>query len=199
MISGIPYARIVTIAHVLSSVLAVLSGFLLVGLVGAGSLDIGRDLPLSSLVAVILGGVTFGSGKGGSLGPAVAAFMLTFSFNLLTSLGIGEPGKLMLQGAIIALAATRRNPELVKMERRMPHVMQEAEPFFFNGNDIAVLVLHGFTGTTQSVRYLGQELHRRYGLRSVVPAWLDTARHQMTWQRPAFTIGSLRAKRRSMN
>ncbi|MDN5005586.1 alpha/beta hydrolase [Bradyrhizobium sp. GCM10027634] len=45
----------------------------------------------------------------------------------------------------------------------MPRVMQEAEPFFFNGNDIAVLVLHGFTGTTQSMRYFGQELHRRYG------------------------------------
>ena len=45
----------------------------------------------------------------------------------------------------------------------MPRVMKEAEPFFFDGNDIAVLVLHGFTGTTQSVRYFGQELHRRYG------------------------------------
>jgi ribose transport system permease protein len=108
LMSGIPYIRIVTIAHILSSLLAVFSGFVLVGFVGAGSLDIGRDLPLSSLVAVILGGVTFGSGKGGTLGPAVAAFMLTFSFNLLTSLGIGEPGKMMLQGAIIALAAARR-------------------------------------------------------------------------------------------
>jgi len=111
LMSGIPYVRVVTIAHILSSLLAVFSGFVLIGFVGAGSLDIGRDLPLSSLVAVILGGVTFGSGKGGSLGPAVAAFMLTFSFNLLTSLGIGEPGRLMLQGAIIALAATRRNPD----------------------------------------------------------------------------------------
>lgn len=107
--SGIPYVRIVTIVHVLSSLLAVFSGFVLVGFVGSGSLDIGRDLPLTSLVAVILGGLTFGSGKGGALGPAVAAFMLTFSFNLLTSLGIGEPGKLMMQGAIIALAAARRN------------------------------------------------------------------------------------------
>jgi ribose transport system permease protein len=111
LMSGIPYVRIVTIVHILSSLLAVFSGFVLIGFVGAGSLDIGRDLPLSSLVAVILGGVTFGSGRGGSLGPAVAAFMLTFSFNLLTSLGIGEPGKLMLQGAIIALAATRRSPD----------------------------------------------------------------------------------------
>jgi ribose transport system permease protein len=107
--SGIPYIRVVTIVHVLSSLFAVFSAFMLVGFVGSGSLDIGQDLPLSSLVVVILGGVGFGSGKGGQIGPAVAAFMLTFSFNLLTSLGIGEPEKLMIQGAIVALAAARRN------------------------------------------------------------------------------------------
>ena len=54
---------------------------------------------------MILGGVTFGSGKGGVLGPTVAALMLTFTFNLLTSLGLGEPAKLMLQGIIIGVAA----------------------------------------------------------------------------------------------
>ncbi|WP_088624726.1 ABC transporter permease [Oceanicola sp. 22II-s10i] len=104
-VSGIPYIRVLTVVHVMSSLFAVASGLLLVGFVGVGSMDIGSDLALNSLAAVILGGVTFGSGKGGVLGPAVAAFMLTFSFNLLTSLGLGEPGKLMLQGAIIAVAA----------------------------------------------------------------------------------------------
>ena len=111
--SGIPYVRVVTTVHVMSSLFAVFSAFLLLGSVGVGSMNIGRDLALNSLAAVILGGVTFGSGKGGVVGPATAAFMLTFSFNLLTSLGLGEPGKLMIQGAIIALAAmiyaARRN------------------------------------------------------------------------------------------
>ncbi len=111
--SGIPYIRVVSMVHILSSLFAVFSGLLLVGFVGVGSMDIGSDLALNSLAAVILGGVTFGAGKGGVLGPAVAAFMLTFSFNLLTSLGLGEPGKLMIQGAIIAVAAmfyaSRRN------------------------------------------------------------------------------------------
>ena len=35
-------------------------------------------------------------------------------------------------------------------------LMQGAEPFFFPGNDVGVLVCHGFTGTTQSMRPLGQ-------------------------------------------
>ena len=103
--SGVPYVRLVYVAHITSSLFAVLSAFLLLGFVGFGSLSIGSDLALNSLAAVILGGVTFGSGRGGVLGPAVAAFMLMFIFNLLTSFGLGEPGKQMAQGGIIALAA----------------------------------------------------------------------------------------------
>lgn len=38
-------------------------------------------------------------------------------------------------------------------------IMPGAEPFFFKGNDIGVLLCHGFTGTTQSMRYLGQQLN----------------------------------------
>ncbi len=37
-------------------------------------------------------------------------------------------------------------------------VKQGAEPFYCEGNKIGVLVLHGFTGSTQSMRYLGEQL-----------------------------------------
>jgi carboxylesterase len=40
-------------------------------------------------------------------------------------------------------------------------VLPGAEPFLFRGNDVGVLLSHGFTGTTQSLRYLGEQLHRR--------------------------------------
>jgi ribose transport system permease protein len=104
-LSGIPHLRVIFVAHVLSALISVLCGFILVGFVGVGSTTLGQDLALNSLAAAILGGVNFGNGKGGMLGPAVAAFMLTFLFNFLTSLGLGEAGRLMLQGAIIAGAA----------------------------------------------------------------------------------------------
>lgn len=45
----------------------------------------------------------------------------------------------------------------------MVALMKEAEPFSFAGSDIGVLVIHGFTGTTQSMRHLGTELHKRFG------------------------------------
>ncbi len=104
-LSGLPHLRVIFTGHVVSALVSVLCGFILVGFVGKGSITLGQDLALNSLAAAILGGVNFGSGKGGMAGPAVAAFMLTFLFNFLTSLGMGEPGRLMLQGAIIAAAA----------------------------------------------------------------------------------------------
>ena len=139
--SGVPYVRVVYAAHILSSLFAVLSAFLLLGFVGFGSLSIGSDLALNSLAAVILGGVTFGSGKGGVLGPAVAAFMLMFVFNLLTSFGLGEPGKEMAQGAIIALAAIAYSARGARGdgmtnatgEEAMVAVLQGAEPFCVRG------------------------------------------------------------------
>lgn len=103
--SGIPYIKVMFVGHIMSSLFAVLSALLLLGILGVGSLSIGSDLALNSLAAVILGGVTFGSGRGGVFGPTVAAFMLLFCFNFLTSLGLGEPVKQMAQGAIIAIAA----------------------------------------------------------------------------------------------
>jgi carboxylesterase len=51
----------------------------------------------------------------------------------------------------------------------MVAVLEGAEPFAFEGNDIGVLVIHGFTGSTQSMRDLGEGLHKRYGFTVVGP------------------------------
>lgn len=51
----------------------------------------------------------------------------------------------------------------------MTKVMEGAEPFEFDGDGCSVLVLHGFTGTTQSMRYLGEQLNRRFGFAVLGP------------------------------
>jgi ribose transport system permease protein len=106
-VSGIPHLRVIFLVHVFSGLASAVGGLLLAGFVGMGITEavIGQDLILNSLAAVILGGVTFGGGKGRIVGPAVGAFMLTFLFNLLTSFSFDESGKLMMQGGIIAVAA----------------------------------------------------------------------------------------------
>lgn len=37
-------------------------------------------------------------------------------------------------------------------------VMKDAEEFYFPGNDVGVLTIHGFTGSTQSIRLLGEKI-----------------------------------------
>jgi carboxylesterase len=38
-------------------------------------------------------------------------------------------------------------------------ILPGAEPFHFAGNEVGVLVSHGFTGSPQSMRYLGERIH----------------------------------------
>ncbi len=47
-------------------------------------------------------------------------------------------------------------------------VITGAEPFFLKGNNIGILLCHGFVGTPQSVRDLGEQLHS-YGFTVLAP------------------------------
>lgn len=51
----------------------------------------------------------------------------------------------------------------------MENYMDGAEPFEFEGDGASVLVLHGFTGSTQSMRFFGQTLHDSYGFHVLGP------------------------------
>jgi len=51
----------------------------------------------------------------------------------------------------------------------MPQIIPGAEPFFFEGSQVGCLVSHGFTGTPQSMRFLGETLAREGGLTVIGP------------------------------
>lgn len=51
----------------------------------------------------------------------------------------------------------------------MSEILPGAEPFFFEGSEVGCLVSHGFTGTTQSMRFLGEFLAREGGLTVIGP------------------------------
>jgi ribose transport system permease protein len=104
-ISGLPVRRVLLASHVAAGILAAGGGLLLSGYVGVSTSNLGGDVVMNSIAGVILGGVTFGSGRGGLLGPTVAAFALTLLFNILNVFGAGESGKLIVQGLVIAGAA----------------------------------------------------------------------------------------------
>lgn len=103
--SGIPVNTTLLASHILSGLFAAVGGLVLSGLVGVGSLNLGADYVLSSIAAVILGGAIFGGGAGGAIGTMLGTALLTMVLNLLTVFGVDQPGKLIVQGLIIAIAA----------------------------------------------------------------------------------------------
>lgn len=103
--SGLPYIRTVFAVHMISSAFAAIAAIVLVGALGKGSVILGQDLALFSLAAVVLGGVSFGVSRGGVIGPALSAAMLTLLFNFLTAYDIDAPARLIIVGIVIIVAA----------------------------------------------------------------------------------------------
>jgi ribose transport system permease protein len=103
--SGIPVARTVVIAHVISGMMAALAGLVQTASLAVGSVRFGPQLVMNSIAATILGGVIFGRGLGGVWGPFFGVISFAFLFVVMTTFGVQEPGKLIAQGLIILLAA----------------------------------------------------------------------------------------------
>lgn len=104
-LGGLAVRKELVAAHVLSGIFAGGAGIVLTGYIGTGTLNLGADLVMASVAAVVLGGTTFGGGAGGVVGVLAGAFALTFLANLMTGMGLGKPAQLIVQGAIIAGAA----------------------------------------------------------------------------------------------
>ncbi len=100
-------------SHVVSSLCAVLAGLVLAGFVGVGTLGAGEELMLNSLAATVVGGTVLAGGRGGVSGTVGGVLLLTVLAALLTGVGAGKPGELLMQGLVILAAAflfrTRRS------------------------------------------------------------------------------------------
>ncbi|MBB3931975.1 ribose transport system permease protein [Kaistia hirudinis] len=102
--SGVPVERTVVAAHIIAGFMSALAGLVQTASIAVGSVRFGPELVMNSIAATILGGVIFGRGAG-VWGPFVGVLCFALLFVVMTSLGIQEPGKLVVQGCIILLAA----------------------------------------------------------------------------------------------
>lgn len=105
-LGGLPVSGTILLAHMLSGLTAGAAGLVLSGYIGTGTMNLGADVVMTSIAACVLGGTNFGGGKGGVLGGVAGAIALVLLGTLLTSFGVPQPFKLILQGAIVAFAAT---------------------------------------------------------------------------------------------
>ena len=117
-LAGMPVRRVRVAAFVISAMCAVGSGILLGGFAGV-STHVGRGLELQAIAACVIGGAQLLGGGGTVVGAVAGALTLLALFTLLNLLGLPEPLRETVQGAIlIAAVALNAAPRLGRAVRR---------------------------------------------------------------------------------
>jgi ribose transport system permease protein len=105
-LSGVRTGRTLTIAHIICSVTAVLTGLFVVSRLRSGAPWVGTDglYDLESIAAVVVGGTALSGGKGGVWGTLGGVLLFSLLDTMFNQIGIDAYMKQILRGAIIILA-----------------------------------------------------------------------------------------------
>lgn len=99
-LSGIKSQQLHILAYTISGFLAGIAGIIMYGRVGSGQPNSGGDLSMNSLIAVVLGGVSFGGGEGKMLNAMCGCVVIAMLTNGLTLLSVDEYTQMVIQGII---------------------------------------------------------------------------------------------------
>lgn len=102
--AGVPVNTVIMSTFLITASSATLAGMLLAGYVGYIDNTLGADYNLNSMAAAIIGGVAFSGGRGGVVGSAIGALLLTILVNLLVVLGLDLYWQRIVQGAVLVVA-----------------------------------------------------------------------------------------------
>jgi ribose transport system permease protein len=104
-LSGINVKRYKLLALVICGVLCGIAGIILAGRLDSGQPNAGEgDLLFDSIIAVVIGGVSFSGGKGKLLGVLFGALFMTILSNGMTLMGIDSYVQSVAKGIIFIFA-----------------------------------------------------------------------------------------------
>lgn len=110
-LAGVPINRVRISAFMISGLSGAIAGILLGGFAGV-STDVGTGYELQAITAAVLGGAQLLGGRGSVPAAVGGALALTAIFTLLNFIGLPQPVRQVVQGAIliaaVALAMHRR-------------------------------------------------------------------------------------------
>lgn len=108
-VAGINIDRVKILAFMLSGFLACISGLILAALMNAGIPDIGSDLSLDAIAAVVLGGTAIAGGIGTMWGTVGGTMIMAILNSGLALLGAGTQLQVLVKGVVIILAVLMDN------------------------------------------------------------------------------------------
>jgi ribose transport system permease protein len=104
-LSGARAWQVLIALYVISALMAAIAGLLIAGLTNTASVSLVDTSLLPAVAAAVIGGTSILGGRGGFGGTIVGALILTVLTALLTVLGLPEPTRQVLFGAIIVVVA----------------------------------------------------------------------------------------------
>ena len=104
-LAGVRVDTTIICAYVFCGVTAAIGGLVLSGYIGIGDNTSGQGMELEAIAAVVIGGTALVGGRGSVIGTLGGVLLLALLYNLLVVLNIAQSGRLMLQGAVIIVAA----------------------------------------------------------------------------------------------
>lgn len=109
-LSGVRTNRVTVVAYVMCGLLAALSGLLLTARLGTGEANVGGSLPLESIAACVISGVSLAGGRGRALMVVLGTLLIMLVQNGLNLMQVGAYAQTVATGAILIFAmALARN------------------------------------------------------------------------------------------
>jgi ribose transport system permease protein len=115
-LSGVPVARRLVLVYVVSGAMAGLASLTILARINSAQGDIGEELTLPAIAAVLIGGTSLFGGSGSLSGTLIGALILTLVLNGMNLLQINAAWQPLITGTIVLLAVwidarTRRTSE----------------------------------------------------------------------------------------
>lgn len=103
-LSGVRTARVGVLSFVISGILAALTGLLLTAQLGTGESNVGMSLPLQSIAACVIAGVSLAGGTGRTLWVVIGTLLISLVQNGLDLMQVGAYAASMAIGLILIFA-----------------------------------------------------------------------------------------------
>lgn len=103
-LSGVPVASRLVLVYLVSGAMAGLASLIILARVNSAQGDIGEDLTLPAIAAVLVGGTSLFGGSGTVAGTLIGAFILTLVLNGMNLLQINASWQPLVTGVIVLLA-----------------------------------------------------------------------------------------------
>jgi ribose transport system permease protein len=103
-LAGININRVRTILLINCSVIATIGGSILVGRMHNATPFSVHGTEIDGIIAILLGGISFGGGSGGMLGAFFGLLLLNFFNNGLSIIGLGTYWQIVASGLLLVLA-----------------------------------------------------------------------------------------------